>query len=126
MRHGRRTPPAARPVKLADLVSASSRVAATRSRSQKVAHLADALRRLAPAEVETGVAFLFGELPRGRVGVGAAALEKAMPAAARATPELALREVDTALRRVESAAGAGSATSLRRSLPASPPCLSPS
>ena len=55
---------------LADIVAISKQVAATASRREKVALLASALRRLAPDEIETGVAFLSGEMRQGRLGVG--------------------------------------------------------
>jgi hypothetical protein len=55
---------------LTDLVSASQEVAATRSRSRKVAILAELLRKLDPNEVPIAVGFLSGVPRQGRVGVG--------------------------------------------------------
>ena len=57
-------------VLLADLVATSAAVAATRSRTAKVAALADLLRRLGPDEVAPAVAFLTGVPRQGRIGVG--------------------------------------------------------
>ena len=55
---------------LDELVAASERVAATRARLEKLALLAELLRRLRPDEIETATAFLAGELRQGRVGLG--------------------------------------------------------
>ena len=55
---------------LADVVAASQEVAATSSRSRKVAALAELLRRLEPDEVPIAVGFLSGAPRQGRVGVG--------------------------------------------------------
>ena len=59
---------------LARLVEASGAVTATRARSAKIAALAALLRELAPDEVRVGVAYLTGELPQGRIGVGYASV----------------------------------------------------
>jgi len=53
-------------VLLAELIAASERVGATRSRLAKIAALADCLRRLEPAETSLGVAYLSGETARAR------------------------------------------------------------
>ena len=58
----------------AELVETSERVAATSSRTAKVAALADLLRRLEPDEVAPTVALLSGEARQGRIGVGWATL----------------------------------------------------
>src|SRR5438552_4112314 len=57
-------------LKLAEIVAASRDVAATRSRKQKTARLAELLARLEPSEVRAGVGFLCGELRQGKLGVG--------------------------------------------------------
>src|SRR5687768_18124164 len=59
---------------LADLVDASARVAATRSRKIKLAALAEALGRAGAGEVGPAAAFLAGQLRQGRVGVGWASI----------------------------------------------------
>ncbi|MFN7151983.1 MAG: ATP-dependent DNA ligase, partial [Microthrixaceae bacterium] len=53
-----------------DLVSASRRVAATRSRKGKVAALAEALRAAGPADVAVVVSYLAGSLRQRRTGLG--------------------------------------------------------
>ena len=47
---------------------------ATRSRREKVRLLSDCLRRMNPDERHTGVSYLTGTLPQGRIGLGYAAL----------------------------------------------------
>jgi DNA ligase 1 len=55
---------------LAEVAAASRDVTETRSRSRKVAILADLLGRLDPDEVPRAVGFLSGAPRQGRVGVG--------------------------------------------------------
>src|SRR3954462_13333459 len=64
-------------VLLADLVATSQAVASTSARGEKVARLAETLRRLEPGEAGAGVAFLSGELRQRQIGVGWAALRDA-------------------------------------------------
>ena len=61
-------------VLLADLVTTSAAVAATRSRLAKVAALADCLRRAEPGEIAIVTSYLSGELRQRRTGVGWASL----------------------------------------------------
>jgi ATP-dependent DNA ligase I len=102
-------------VLLADLSATSQAVAATSARREKVAHLADALRRLEPEEVEAGVAFLSGELRQRQIGVGWAALRDA-PAGCDGTTGLTVAEVDAAFERIGACAGPGSVAERRRLL----------
>src|SRR5437868_2467619 len=117
------------PVRLVDLVETSRRVAAVRARNQKIATLADFIRRLPAPLVAAGVSYLAGELPQGRLGVGYAALSDywraggdggaggtgggGVPPAAEAT--LQLGDVDRAFEAIKTTAGAGS-TERRRML----------
>ncbi|HEU0204486.1 MAG TPA: ATP-dependent DNA ligase, partial [Burkholderiaceae bacterium] len=98
---------------LADLVETSRQVGATRSRLEKVARLAEYVRRLAPtpALVAIGVAYLAGDLPQGRLGVGYALLASLRTSAAppASEPSLTLAEVDRAFTTIKAVAGAGSA-----------------
>ena len=55
---------------LADVVTASSEIAETNSRSRKIAILAELLRRLDTDEIPIAVGFLSGVPHQGRVGVG--------------------------------------------------------
>ena len=94
--------------RFADLVETSRRVAATASRNAKVAEIAACLRRLEPDEIAIAVAWLSGETPQGRSGVGYALLRDAEAGAAPREPSLRVADVDAALERVAATTGAGS------------------
>jgi DNA ligase 1 len=98
----------------ADLAATSAAVTGTRSRKRKGELLGDALRRLAPAEVAAGVAYLSGELRQRRVGVGWAALRD-LPAPA-AEASLQVGEVDAAFERLAALDGPGSQRGRRAEL----------
>src|SRR3954462_15804897 len=104
------------PMRLADLVATSRRVAETRSRLQKTAALGDLLRRLRPDEIDIAVAFLSGQLRQGRIGLGGAAVRNAMPGSAAAEPSLTLGEVDAELARIAATTGSGSTAERSRLL----------
>ena len=92
----------------ADIRATSDSVAATSSRSAKVAALADLLRRLERDEVAPAVAMLSGEPRQGRFGVGWRTLAD-LGAPPAASPSLTIGEVDRALARLAITTGAGSA-----------------
>jgi DNA ligase 1 len=100
---------------LADAVTASLDVAATSSRSAKVAILAALLRELDATEVAICVGLLSGVPRQGRVGVGYAAVYglELVPAP---EPSLTLEDVDRAISEIESATGSGSGTRRKRLL----------
>lgn len=91
---------------LADLMATSTAVAATRSRLEKRALLAAALRAADPGEVEVVASYLSGRIRQRRTGVGWRTLG-ALPAPA-ATPSLTAAEVDAALAHMATLAGPGS------------------
>ncbi len=93
---------------LADLVDASTRVGATRSRKVKLAALAEVLGRTGPAEVGPAAAFLAGQLRQGRVGVGWASVSAVDVAPALASC-LTVADVDRAVAALSVLAGPGSA-----------------
>ena len=93
-------------VKFADLAATSAAVAATPARRAKIELLAGALRRLAPAEIEAGAAYLSGELRQRQTGVGWATLRELPPAAPE--PLLSVAEVDRTAAMIAGVAGAGS------------------
>jgi len=118
-------------VKFEQLVAASEAVKQTRSRQQKVEHLAACIGELGaepgpasavllpppasdipPAPERTslvvGVAYLAGELPQGKVGLGPAAVFANPPAAAREAGELSVMDVDHAFEAIAAVKGAGS------------------
>jgi DNA ligase-1 len=92
----------------ADLVATSAAVAATPKRGEKIARLAELLRRLAPDEIGPAVAFLSGELPQGRIGVGWSTVAR-IPSGSAASPSIEVRDVVQFLDEVLATVGAGSA-----------------
>src|SRR6266852_5724355 len=85
---------------LAELLAASERVAATRSRLVKIDTLAQCLRRLDASEISLGVAYLSGDTPQGKVGIGYATLKDALAAKPAGAHQLALVQIDEALTRL--------------------------
>src|SRR5512139_1214615 len=104
-------------MRLAELVRASGAVARTPARLGKVALLAEAVRSLAPEERAVGVAWLSGELPQGRIGVGWSALRGALEGTAPARePALSVADADRALGGLAEVRGAGSGAQRARRL----------
>jgi DNA ligase-1 len=93
---------------LADVVAASDAVAATSSRSAKVAILAALFGRLESAELPLAVGFLAAEPRQGRVGVGYRTVS-ALPGRPAAEASLTIADLDRALSAIEEATGSGSA-----------------
>ena len=93
---------------LADVVATSEAVAATSSRSEKIAILAALFGRLDPSELPLAVGFLAGEPRQGRVGVGYhTVFALAGPAAGEAL--LTIEDLDRAIAEIDAVAGSGSA-----------------
>lgn len=92
---------------LADIVSASDEVRATRSRNRKRDVLAALIAAMDPGELRIGVSYLAGELPQGRIGLGYSAVygAEARPAS---EPALRLRDVDAAIDAIAAEGGPGS------------------
>src|SRR5262245_59152679 len=101
---------------LAHLVEASRTVAGTSGRTAKVAALADALRGLAPEEVEIAAAFLTGETRQGKLGAGYALLQEVRSAGPAASPSLTLLEVDAEFAAFAATRGARSTPARRERL----------
>ena len=95
-----------------ELAVASESVASTTKRNDKVDALADVLRRLDPNEIASGVAFLVGTTPLGRIGVGWSTLSDVRPPPA-STPTWSVGDVDRRLREIEAMGGAGVGASRR-------------
>ncbi|MFH5823678.1 ATP-dependent DNA ligase [Georgenia sp. AZ-5] len=91
---------------LAQLVETSAAVTATRSRLQKRALLAAALRAADPAEVEVVASYLSGRPRQRRTGIGWRSLAELPPPAT--TPTLTPAAVDEALDELGALAGSGS------------------
>jgi DNA ligase-1 len=96
-------------VLLAELVTASGDVAATRARSVKVKRLAVLLNRLAPDEIEPAVSWLAGEARQGKIGIGYATVYglDVTPATA---ATLTIADLDEAMEAIKGLTGAGSTT----------------
>jgi DNA ligase-1 len=94
-------------VLLAALVETSGAVAATRSRTAKVAALSALLRALDPAEVGVAVGFLTGAPRQGRIGVGwrSAYAHDTAPAP---SPSIEVLELDAILTALATTSGPGS------------------
>lgn len=95
-----------RGVLLARVAATSADVAATSARSTKVGLIAACLREAQPAEIAPLVAYLSGDLPQRRTGVGWASL-RAVPAAAEVAT-LTVGEIDSLLTTIAELAGQGS------------------
>jgi DNA ligase 1 len=91
------------------LVGISQRVGATRSRTTKIRELADGMRLLDTEDLITGVLYLAGELKQVKIGLGGTLLRQMAATAAAAVASLSVLDVDTALERVASCSGPGSA-----------------
>jgi DNA ligase 1 len=105
------------------LVAASEAVKQTRSRQRKVELLSACITELGseegaePTSLLVGVAYLAGELPQGRIGLGPSAVFKNPPASAREQGELSVsdlsvldlsvQDVDAAFTAIARVAGAG-------------------
>ena len=100
---------------LADVAAASREVAATSSRSRKVAVLADLLRSLEPGEIVPAVGFLAGAPRQGRVGVGYSTIHRLEQEPA-AEPSLTVEDLDRAIGTIQETTGSGSAAARREIL----------
>jgi DNA ligase-1 len=97
-------------VLLHELVTTSAIVRETRSKSRKVAALADALAALPPPELSAGVGLLAGAPRQGKIGVGYAVVQKVSAACEPASvPSLHVAEVDRILGELSAESGPGSA-----------------
>lgn len=100
-------------MRLLELVETSRQVTATRSRLEKVGHLAAVLRRCPPSLASIATSYLAGDSAQGRLGVGYALLRElrggsGAPAPA-PQPTLDLADVDRVFAEVKATAGAGAA-----------------
>ena len=93
------------------VVETSNAVAATSSRKEKVALLAECLAGLPEAETRAGVGFLAGEPRQRPLGVGWAMLRELPPPADE--PSLEVTDVDAAFDHVAALSGSGSAAARR-------------
>ncbi len=96
-----------------ELADCSAKVASTTKRNEKIALIADVLRRLAPREVEAAVAFLVGDTPLGRVGVGWATISDVRSEPAE-DPTLGVLDVAATFEQLAATSGQGSSGERRR------------
>jgi DNA ligase-1 len=101
---------------LHDLAAASRDVADLPGRLDKVRRLADALRGLPQAWAHVGVAYLSGQLPQGRIGIGPAMLFEALEGASADQPTLTVGETHAVFDRIAATTGAGSTAARGRLL----------
>jgi DNA ligase 1 len=103
-------------MKLEEVVQASTSVAATSGRLEKISKLAALLARLSPDEVPISVGFLIGWPRQGRIGVGWASVSAAREHAPAPSPTLELHEVDKVFDQLLAARGRNSASERARLL----------
>ena len=100
-----------------EVAATSTAVGATRSRTEKLAALADLLRRLDDDELVPTVAWLSGGARQGRIGVGWATVadaERDLGAEPAAEATLTISEVDDAFERLAGLVGAGTGSNTGR------------
>lgn len=94
-------------VLFAEVVGTSTEVSSTRSRSRKIAALADLLGRMEADELPVAIALLTGEPRQGKIGIGWRTVSQLeVPAAAEAS--LLIMDVDRALDELAHISGPGS------------------
>ncbi len=94
-------------MRLRELVDASNAVAGTRGRLEKIAILAELLKKAGADEIRIAVAFLSGALLQGRIGIGWSTIGEMRGVPAAAEPSLDLLDVHRAFDRVACVKGAG-------------------
>lgn len=95
-------------MRFAELADVSRRVADTSSRNAKIALLAETLGRLGPGEAEVVVAWLAGQLPQGKLGVGWAMLRTMADVPPSGGAPLDVLEIHRELSAIAAASGPGS------------------
>src|SRR5688500_16681553 len=101
-------------MKLIELVSVSTDVAAAPGRLDKIARLAGLLLRLTPDEIPIAIGFLVGWPRQGKIGVGWASVSAAREHPAAALPSLELRDVDAVFDELAATSGRKSASERAR------------
>ncbi|MGH7555846.1 MAG: ATP-dependent DNA ligase [Longimicrobiales bacterium] len=104
------------PLLLNDVVETSRRVSSVSGRLEKIGHLAELLRRTPAGIAPIVVAYLSGDLPQGRIGIGYAAVRAAWPERGAGAPSLRVEEVDATFSAIARTSGLGSAAERGRLL----------
>lgn len=94
-------------MQLVDLVAATSDVAATRARKEKIARLADLLRTATVEEIAVVVGLISGDPRQGRIGVGWATVRD-VPAGTSAAATRTVADLDALLDAIANTHGEGS------------------
>ena len=95
-------------MKLQELADLSTQVTRNASRLAKIGHLAECLRRLEPGEIPIAVAYLCGELPQGRIGIGWSMLKDALAGPDSGGSALTLADTDACFETMRQTTGSGS------------------
>ena len=95
-------------MKLQELTDVSARVTQSAGRLAKIGHLAECLRRLEPGEIPSAVAYLCGELPQGKIGIGWSMLKDALAGGPSESGVLTLADADACFENVRRTTGSGS------------------
>ena len=103
---------------LADIVTASREVAATRSRTKKIARFAQLLTQFSAEELPAAVGFLCGELRQGRLGIGHRALLAVRAEQEPSASAVTVLELDAVFQALEDLSGKGVASERERLLAA--------
>lgn len=101
---------------LHDLAAASRDLTALPGRLDKIRRLAEVLKRLPEAWAHVGVAYLSGQLPQGRIGIGPALLHGALEGDGAGAPTLTIEETHALLDRIAATTGVGSTAARGRLL----------
>src|SRR5690606_9832083 len=105
-------------MQLETLARTSDALAATRSRLEKIRVLAACLREFGEDERETGVAWLSGNLPGGRLGLGPAAVRELRGTEPARVSTLTVAQADRELQSLRAIEGKGSSARRREVLAA--------
>jgi DNA ligase-1 len=95
-------------MELARLVDAVEQVRATSKKSEKIRILADTLRATSGEETALAALYLTGSLRQGKIGIGWALIQQALPESANGGNPLTLADVDQAFERLTAERGTGS------------------
>ena len=95
-------------MKLNELAEISARVTRSAGRLAKTGHLAECLRRLEPEEIPIAVAYLCGDLPQGKAGIGWSMLKDALVVQPSESAVLTLADTAACFEEVRRTTGSGS------------------
>lgn len=104
------------PMKLSRLVEAHHAVADVSARLEKIERLAELLGETEPEEAPVAVAYLSGEMPEGKIGVGPVTLDEVLPVEPAGEPGLTLSETDESLQAIGEISGEGTRARRREAL----------